>query len=117
VNEPWHRRPDAIAHGDRLAQAVALDMAAAGWTPTVDNYLGRVTKAQILGAVRDAKGDVAARQIDHLKKPDMAVEAERLLSGSGWLPELLRTPTAVATQPDADAADIAVIETDGIAAE
>jgi ParB family chromosome partitioning protein len=28
--------------------------------------------------------------IDHLKKADMAKEAERLLDGSGWLPEPLR---------------------------
>jgi hypothetical protein len=30
-----------------------LDMAAAGWKPTVDNYLGRVPKARILEAVRE----------------------------------------------------------------
>ena len=44
VSETYNRRPKAIAHADRLAQAVALDMAATGWRPTVDNYLGRVTK-------------------------------------------------------------------------
>jgi ParB family chromosome partitioning protein len=90
VKEPWNRRPGAMAHGDRLAQAVRLDMAAAGWAPTVDNYLSRVTKARILEAVREAKGDAAAQLIDHLKKPDMAREAERLLAGTGWLPEALR---------------------------
>jgi ParB family chromosome partitioning protein len=67
-------------------------MVAAGWTPTVDNYLGRVTKARILEAVREAKGEASAQLIDHLKKPDMAKEAERLLAGSGWLPEPLRLP-------------------------
>ncbi|MCU4161902.1 ParB/RepB/Spo0J family partition protein [Acidiphilium sp. AL] len=90
VKEPWHRRPDAIAHGDRLVQAVGLDMVVAGWRPTVDNYLGRVTKARILEAVREAKGEAATQLIDHLKKPDMAKEAERLLDGAGWLPEPLR---------------------------
>lgn len=30
--------------------------------------------------------------IDHLKKGDMAREAERLLEDAGWLPEPLRTP-------------------------
>ena len=68
----------------------------AGWTPTVDNYLGRVTKARILEAVREAKGEASAQLIDHLKKPDMAKEAERLLAGSGWLPEPLRMPDAEA---------------------
>ena len=66
----------------------------AGWTPTVENYLGRVTKARILDAVREAKGDAAAQLIDHLKKPEMAKEAERLLAGTGWLPEPLRLPDA-----------------------
>jgi ParB family chromosome partitioning protein len=90
--EPWNRNPRRLAHADTLAAAVKLDMAAAGWTPTVENYLGRVPKARILEAVREAKGDASARLIEHLKKPDMAREAERLIEGSGWLPEPLRTP-------------------------
>ena len=58
-----------------------------------DNYLGRVTKARILEAVREAKGDEAADRIADLKKPDMVAAAEELLAGTGWLPEVLRTPT------------------------
>lgn len=91
VREPWTRRGRALDHADRLARAVALDMVAAGWVPTVDTYLGRVTKARILEAVREAKGEDSAQLIDHLRKPDMAREAERLLAGSGWLPEILRS--------------------------
>ena len=79
-----------LAQADRLALAVGLDMVEAGWQPTVDNYLGRVTKPRILEAVREAKGEAAAQLIDHLKKGDMAKEAERLLDGTGWLPEPLR---------------------------
>ena len=90
VKEPWNRRPDAFAHGDQIARAVGLDMAAAGWKPTVDTYLGRVPKARILEAVREAKGEHSAQLIDHLKKAEMAKEAERLLDGTGWLPEPLR---------------------------
>jgi len=90
VKEPWNRRPDAFAHGDQLARTVNLDLAAAGWAPTVDNYLGRVPKARILEAVRETKGEQSAQLIDHLKKTDMAKEAERLLAGTGWLPEPLR---------------------------
>ena len=92
VFEAYNRRPRALAHADRLAQAVDLDMAAAGWTPTVDSYLGRVTKMRILGAVREARGEHAAHLIDHLKKGEMAEKAQALLAGSGWLPEPLRTP-------------------------
>jgi ParB family chromosome partitioning protein len=90
--EPYNRRPRALAHADRLAQAVALDMAAAGWTPTVDAFLGRVTKARIVQAVAEAKGERAAESIAHLKKGDMAARAAVLLDGTGWLPEPLRTP-------------------------
>ena len=90
VKEPWNRRSGALAHGDQLARAVNLDMAGAGWRPTADNYLGRVPKVRILEAVREAKGERSAQLIDHLKKPEMAKEAERLLDGTGWLPEPLR---------------------------
>jgi ParB family chromosome partitioning protein len=102
-----------LAQADRLAQAVDLDMVEAGWQPTVDNYLGRVTKPRILEAVREAKGEAAAQLIDHLKKGDMAKEAERLLEGTGWLPEPLRgaepdaaeEPAAVEQLPDFLAGD------------
>jgi ParB family transcriptional regulator, chromosome partitioning protein len=91
VHEPWNRNKARQAHADHLARAVSLDMAAAGWVPTVDNYLGRVPKTRILEAVREAKGERSAQLIDHLKKSDMASEAERLLADSAWLPEPLRT--------------------------
>lgn len=80
-----------IAEADRLARATALDIAATGWRPTVANYLGQVTKPQILAAVGAGVGAMAAQLIDHLKKPDMAREAERLLAETDWVPEPLRT--------------------------
>ncbi|WP_324778743.1 ParB/RepB/Spo0J family partition protein [Thiobacillus sedimenti] len=93
-----------LVQADRLARAVGLDMVDAGWRPTVDNYLGRVTKPRILEAVREAKGEQSAQLIDHLKKADMAKEAERLLDGTGWLPEPLRGSEAMGTDAtDADA--------------
>ena len=85
-------RKAAMAHGDELAKAIRLDMALAGWRPTVENYLGRVPKARILEAVIEAKGESAAQLMAHLKKADMAREAERMLADSDWLPELLRLP-------------------------
>ncbi|GAB4067827.1 ParB N-terminal domain-containing protein [Ancylobacter sonchi] len=90
VHEAWSRRPRSLHHADQLARAVELDMAAVGWRPTVDNFLGRVTKARILQAVSEAKGPRAAERIAHLKKGDMAREAETLLADTGWLPEPLR---------------------------
>jgi ParB family chromosome partitioning protein len=43
-----------LDQADVLGRAVGLDMVQAGWKPTVDNYLGRVTKPRILEAVREA---------------------------------------------------------------
>ena len=90
VVEPWNRRPGALAHADLLAGTLGFDMVEAGWSPTVDNYLGRVTKARIVQAVREARGEDSAQLIDHMKKDLMAREAARLLEGSDWLPEPLR---------------------------
>ncbi len=90
-----------LAGADRIARATGFDMVVdAGWRPTVENYLGRVTKTQILAAVREGAGERAAQLIDHLKKGDMAKEAERLLADTGWLPEPLRL-----VDLDGDAAD------------
>ena len=87
---------------DRLARVTDLDLVESGWKPSVANYLGRVTKARILEAVREGVGESAAQLIGHLKKGEMATEAERLLASSGWLPEPLRMDAQGA---DADAAD------------
>ncbi|AZO71376.1 MULTISPECIES: ParB/RepB/Spo0J family partition protein [unclassified Mesorhizobium] len=108
VHEAWNRRPRALAHADRLARAVDLDMTVAGWRPTVDNFLGRVTKARILQAVTEAKGQPAADRIAHLKKGDMASEAEMLIADSGWLPEPLRTPVREAQVEEARASETVV---------
>ncbi|MCC8940237.1 ParB N-terminal domain-containing protein [Bradyrhizobium sp. Arg68] len=90
VKLPFDRRPRALAAARRLAEAVALDMTAY-WRPTVRSYLGRVTKANILEAVREGVGGAAAERLSDMKKADMAQAAEQLLAASGWLPSLLRT--------------------------
>lgn len=112
VIEPWNKRARAIAHADQLARSIGFDMVEAGWAPTVDNYLGRVTKARILQAVREAKGDQAAELIGHLKKTDMAREAERLMARSGWLPEPLRLVTDVASVDDATCENAEILSGD-----
>lgn len=89
-----------LDHANILARSVSLNMVEAGWKPSVDNYLGRVTKPRILEAVREARGESSAELIDHLKKGDMAREAERLLDGTGWLPETLRLQDLDGAQQD-----------------
>jgi ParB family chromosome partitioning protein len=111
--DPYNRRPRALAHADALAEALDLDMAAAGWEATVETYLGRITKARILAAVREARGDGAARSLEGMKKGEMAETAEGLLAGAGWLPEPLRTPGRSARTPPESAPPTA---TDGSAA-
>ncbi|RRD26812.1 ParB/RepB/Spo0J family partition protein [Brucellaceae bacterium VT-16-1752] len=127
VKLPWenHKRRAHMA-ADRLATAVALDMTA-HWTPTVSAYLGRVTKAHILAAVREAAGDEAAERIATMKKQVMAEAAEQLLAGTGWLPPLLRAEPpswldagteAVARTPDAEPfAETELTESEAFSAE
>ncbi|OZA19460.1 MAG: DNA-binding protein [Rhodobacterales bacterium 17-64-5] len=89
-----------MRHADLVAKAVDLDMVEAGWEPSAENYFARVPKVRILEAVREAKGEGTAQLLDHLKKTEMAQEAERLLKGSGWLPEVLRRGDLVASVGD-----------------
>ena len=60
------------------------------WRVFIGTGVSRVTKSRILEAVREGAGAQAVELIAHLKKGDMAREAERLLDGSCWLPEPLR---------------------------
>ncbi len=90
VKLPWERKPRVLETADKLASALTLDMTA-HWTPTVRTYLGRVTKAHILDAVREAVSDEAADRLASMKKQPMAEAAEQLLAGTGWLPPLMRT--------------------------
>ena len=90
--EAYNRRPRALAHADRLAAELSLDMIEAGWKPTTESYFGKVTKARILDAVTQARGEEAAQNIASLKKDAMATRAESLVGETDWLPEPLRTP-------------------------
>jgi ParB family chromosome partitioning protein len=89
----------ASAHADLLAETLGLDMTAT-WTPTVANYLGRVSKERIIEAVREGVSAEAAANIAGMKKLAMAEAAERRLAGTGWLPELLRTGSAVEAEAE-----------------
>ena len=99
---PKHRTETAAsAHADLLAETLGLDMTAT-WTPTAANYFGRVSKERIVEAVREGVSAEAAANIAGMKKLAMAEVAEQRLAGTGWLPELLRTGSAV--EPEAEQA-------------
>ncbi|MCA3640349.1 MAG: ParB/RepB/Spo0J family partition protein [Methylobacterium sp.] len=87
---PHIRRTRELAHADRLADHVDLDMRR-HWSATAKSFFGKVTKSQILATLREVKGEAAAQMIDHLKKSDMATEAERIVAGANWLPAPLRS--------------------------
>jgi len=99
VRLPWEKRPNAWATADAIAALVNLDMTAY-WTPSVRSYFGRVSKARILEAVREAVSNEAAEQMADSKKQPMAEAAEQLLIGTGWLPALLRTAAPLSVPMD-----------------
>ena len=76
-------------HATMLTSALSLDMKA-WFTPTAENYFSRISKPQILAALREAKGMPPAPAWEKLKKAELAAVAERETSGTGWLPSPLR---------------------------
>lgn len=62
----------------------------AWFTPTAANYFGRISRPQILDALREARNTPPAPAWEKLKKADLAAVAERETSGTGWLPLPLR---------------------------
>lgn len=96
-----HERADTgrLAYADRLATALGLDMAQ-WWQPTAQSYFRHVPKAGILKTVREAVTPEAAENLAKLKKDALSAEAERRLSGTGWLPAILRSPAALSAKPE-----------------
>jgi len=78
-----------IAASQSLAALLSLDMAD-WWQATSENYFGSVSKAKLIEAVRETKGDEASARLEKLKKGDAVVAAATALDGTRWLPSLLR---------------------------
>jgi ParB family chromosome partitioning protein len=83
-----------------LAQAVNLDMHD-WWTPTAAGYFEHVSKAKALEAVQAFAPEHVSR-LAKLKKAEIASEAERLVTGTGWLPVMFRKPEAVTIEVHAE---------------
>jgi ParB family chromosome partitioning protein len=77
-----------LAHADALAQAIALDMTR-HWTPSVEGFYVRLSKAQLVQAVTEAKAPMQV-SINSLRKADAARYVEKAMAGTGWLPAPLR---------------------------
>jgi ParB family transcriptional regulator, chromosome partitioning protein len=77
-----------VEHANQLAAALQMDMR--DWfTPTVENFFGRVSKLQIANALTEA-GNPLQTQDSKSKKGELAAIAAKKINGTGWLPEPLR---------------------------
>jgi ParB family chromosome partitioning protein len=80
-----------LVSADALAAALNLDTVS-WFTPGADNYFGRISSAQIIAALCEAKGVSPAPSWAKMKKAELAAFAAREIAGTGWLPETLRIP-------------------------
>ncbi len=101
VRRPHHHADRQIAHADQLATVLSLDMRE-WWTPTAESYLGRVSKQRILEAVSEGVSPEAADNLRKLPKTALIAHAGERLTGSGWLPSLLRAPAGEEPVPAAE---------------
>lgn len=72
-----------------IAAVVNLNMAD-WWVPTGASYLGSVSKALIVEALKDEGLNDDAEALAKLKKGEAVAKAEALLAGRGWVPLVLR---------------------------
>lgn len=82
-----------------IEATLGVDMAD-WWFPSVEGYLGHVSKAKMMEAVTESAGAEAARPIEKMKKGDAIVATASLLDGRRWLPSTLRPYQAPAVQVD-----------------
>ena len=95
-----------------LAQAVGLDMHD-WWTPTAEGYFAHVSKARTLEAVQMFAPEQVNR-LAKLKKGELAIEAERLVAGTGWLPGMFLGVEVPVTDAQA-VASVEVVTAAGVA--
>lgn len=80
---------EGASAADALARAAGLDMRE-WWTAAAESYFASVPRSRTLEIVREAVSAEAAAALSKLKKAPLAKAAEQRLSGSGWLPTVLR---------------------------
>jgi len=76
----------------KLLDAISFDMAE-HFEATADNFLGRqVPKAMVVKALAEAGKAADKQALLDMKSRDLANEAQKRLAGTGWVPDLIRTP-------------------------
>jgi ParB family chromosome partitioning protein len=107
IDATHHKHGDSVFrqrmnHAGQLATTLQLDMAQ-HWQPTAEGFFARISKASILDSVTEAAGGKAAGRLDGLKKGVMAAEAATAVSGTAWVPGVLRTEGLGVALPEAQA--------------
>ena len=92
VQEPYNRRPRALAHADMPAAELGLEIPRRVARDRSELSRSRHQGAHPCKPCARRRARRAAERIAGLKKPDMVTAAEELLDGTGWLPQPLRTP-------------------------
>lgn len=97
-----------------LARAVGLDMRQ-WWTPTAAGYFEHVSKAKALEAVQ-AFAPAEVGRLAKLRRAQIASEAERLASGTGWLPAMLcaQEVSGQEAQPGAEGSGVPLAAGEGV---
>lgn len=98
VSQSVETTESKLHRGDKVAvppliAALGIDFSKY-WAPTRAAFLDHVPRATIEKVVQEACGAEGVAQLKGLKKEATAATAERLLAGKGWLPSLLRAPSA-----------------------
>lgn len=89
-----HADTARLVHADRLAEALALDMAQY-WRPSVEGFYGRLPKVGLIQVVSEAQAPVGV-SISAIKKDEAARYVRKAVDGRGWLPGPLRAKAALA---------------------
>jgi len=97
VNAIAARARTTANHSDALAQALGVDMAD-WWVPTAGRYLGHVSKAKALEAVKEATGVDPTQATAGMKKADVVAYCASKLEGTRWVPAPLRSSVASSLQ-------------------
>jgi len=88
---------NAALHGNRLANALKIDMAS-WYQPTAESCFQHLNRNSIQVAVTEAAGEMAASAVASAKKKAEAVViAERLVKDTNWLPKYVRIEQMNAT--------------------
>ena len=75
------------------------------WQPTAKNFLGLLSKNQIVAALKEAGQTGAVSDVARMKRSDAADLAETMLSKTRWVPAWMRSPDVKPEVADGEVTD------------